>query len=322
MSQQILARIASVEEVAERIRLYTLVAADGSRLPRFTPGAHIDLTLGNALTRQYSLCNSCEENGDADDRHRYQIAVYREPESRGGSDYIHRHVQAGDQLLINRPRNHFELDESGDHYLLLAGGIGITPLIPMARRLKRLGRPFSLHYLCRTPQQAAFRTLVQDEFAEQIHFHFSQQDGRVDIDTLLADCPQGTRVYTCGSERLLQTIIAAAENHHNISLHFERFSAAPPPDASANRAFEIELNSNGKVLRVDPEQSILEVLRSDGHQIETMCEEGLCGSCEVGLLGGDAEHRDSVLTDEEKAEQSVLMVCCSRARSERLKLDL
>jgi len=157
-----------------------------------------------------------------------------------------------------------------------------------------------------------------------VEFHYSYGDAqrRLDIPALFADQPEGTQVYTCGSERLLQSILAAADAHPEISVHFERFAAAPTADCAENSTFEIELAGNGKVVEVQPDQSILEVLRGEGYQIETMCEEGLCGSCEVTLLEGEADHRDSVLTDDEKAEQSALMVCCSRARSPRLKLDL
>ncbi|WP_271271620.1 PDR/VanB family oxidoreductase [Aliamphritea hakodatensis] len=317
-SQPITTRITAAEDVAGQIRAYTLEATDGSELPDFSAGAHIDVLLGNDLIRQYSLCS------DPAERHHYRIAVLHEPDGRGGSDYMHRQLKAGDELKIHGPRNHFELDMSGDNYLLLAGGIGITPIMLMALQLQAAGKPFTLHYLCRTPEQAAFRHWLEETFGSAVEFHYSYGDAakRLDLRALFSLQNQPTRVYTCGSEGLLQAILDAAESLPDIEVNFERFSAAPVADDAVSEAFEIEIASSGETLQVGEAQTILEVLQDAGHEIETMCKEGLCGSCEVDLLEGEADHRDSVLNDAEKAEQNVLMVCCSRARTPRLKLDL
>lgn len=317
-SQPITTRISAVETVAERTRAYRLELPDGSPLPAFSAGAHIDLLLENQLIRQYSLCS------DPADTSHYQIAVLQETAGRGGSDYIHQHLQVGDSLQIHAPRNHFQLELSGDNYLLLAGGIGITPIMLMALELQRAGKAFQLHYLCRTPEQAAFAAELQSRFGTAVTFHYSYGDAakRLNIAELFAAQTQPTQVYTCGSEALLQSILDAAEQQPLISVSYERFSAAPVSEDVENLGFEIEIASSGECLTVAPEQSILEVLQAAGHQIETMCKEGLCGSCEVDLLEGEADHRDSVLNDAEKAEQNVLMVCCSRAATPRLKLDL
>lgn len=317
-SQPITTRITAVENVAEQIRAYTLEATDGRELPPFSAGAHIDLLLDNDLVRQYSLCSS-----PAESQH-YRVAVLHEPEGRGGSDYIHKQLKLGDELDIHAPRNHFQLDMAGENYLLLAGGIGITPIMLMALQLQQAGKPFRLHYLCRTPEQAAFRQWLEDTFGTSVEFHYSYGDAakRLDLFGLFAAQTQATQVYTCGSESLLQAILDAAETLPLIDVSFERFSAAPVAGGVVSQAFEIEIASSGEKLQVSGEQSILEVLQGAGHQIETMCKEGLCGSCEVNLLAGEADHRDSVLNDAEKAEQSVLMVCCSRAISPSLKLDL
>lgn len=316
-SQVINTTINSVEEIADNVRLYTLSSADNQVLPSFSAGAHIDLLLDNGMVRQYSLCNQPESP-------HYQVAVQYEQEGRGGSAYIHQSLSAGDALKINAPRNHFKLDNQAENYLLLAGGIGITPIMLMAFELLAQGKSFQLYYLCRERSQAAFADLLTEKLGDRVHFCFSQDTDsqRLDIPNLLAQQPENTQVYTCGSERLLQSILTAAENQPGIQVHFERFSAAPQNEAIENQGFEIELASTGQVLQVEPDQSILQVLQSEGVQIETMCKEGLCGSCEVNLLEGEADHRDSVLTDGEKAEQSVLMACCSRAHSERLVLDL
>lgn len=311
-------RIVRVDQVAENTRAYTLARNDNQPLPEFSAGAHIDLLLNNGMIRQYSLCSDPAQLGH------YQVAVQLEADGRGGSAYIHEQLQAGDELQINAPRNHFELNESADNYLLIAGGIGITPLMLMAARLRELGKPFTLHYLCRTSEQAAFRDQLAQQLGDQVQFHFTQGDTarRLDLAQLFAVQPDGTEVYTCGSEALLQSILDAAEKQPNVQVFFERFSAAPTDENAVNEGFEIELARSGKVLQVGADQSILQVLRDEGFTVETMCEEGLCGSCEVDLLEGEADHRDSVLTEPEKQEQNVLMVCCSRAASSRLKLDL
>lgn len=317
-AQSITTRVTAVEQVAHNVHAYTLACDDQSVLPEFSAGAHIDLLLENGLIRQYSLCS------DPARRHEYQVAVLLEEEGRGGSAWIHQHLQQDCEVQINAPRNHFELNENANNYLLIAGGIGITPIMLMAARLQQLEKPFTLHYLSRTPEQAAFAEQLSQQLGEQIKCHYSYGDSskRLDIEELFRAYSQATEVYTCGSEPLLQSILDAAEGKSNISVIYERFSAAPVDESIVNGSFEIELANSGTVIEILPEQSILEVLRAEGHQIETMCEEGLCGSCEVGLLEGEADHRDSVLTADEQAEQSVLMVCCSRAKSTRLKLDL
>ncbi|MGB1237961.1 MAG: PDR/VanB family oxidoreductase [Pseudomonadales bacterium] len=316
-SSALTVRIENIEQLTADVRSYRLTPLDGGELPTFNAGAHIDLLLGEELIRQYSLC------GDPQQRGSYQIAVLKDPHSRGGSDYIHAELNAGDTLTINAPRNHFALDESAAHYQLIAGGIGITPIMLMAARLQALGKSFTLHYLCRSAEQAPFASQLKEQFGDALNFHFTGGDAakRLNIEALFAAQPAGTQVYTCGSEGLLQAILNAGEQQPHVKIHFERFSAAPV-DSSDDKAFEIELSSSGERLSVAPEQSILEVLQAAGHSIDTMCKEGLCGSCEVEMLGGEADHRDSVLSDDEKAEQSVLMVCCSRAKSDVIVLDL
>ena len=319
-SQIITTNIVAVEQVADNIRAYTLACDDQSYLPKFSAGAHIDLLLANGMTRQYSLC------GEPSNSQHFKIAVLLEEDGRGGSTWIHNQLQQGSELQIHAPRNHFELDENSENYLLIAGGIGITPIMLMATRLQHLNKPFTLHYLCRTPEQAAFSKQLQQQLGDKLQCHYSYGDSekRLNISKLFSQQTQATQVYTCGSQWLLQSILDAEQQHPNISVKFERFAAAPVDESLANAGFEVEIATSGEIITVLPQQSILQVLRAQGHQIETMCEEGLCGSCEVGLLEGEADHRDSVLTVDEQAEHSVLMVCCSRAHSNspRLKLDL
>jgi vanillate O-demethylase ferredoxin subunit len=248
----------------------------------------------------------------------------REAHGRGGSDYIYQNLEVGDKLRVSSPRNNFELDEDGSNHLLIGGGIGITPLIPMAARLLQLGKRFEFHHLCRSPANAAFRGELERALGRRVHFHYSYADAnlRLDIGGLIAEQSPGTRIYACGSESILQTVSMAAEQRGDVSVRVERFARSPANGPPSARPFEVELASTGEVIPVPADQSILKTLRARGHHIDSACEEGLCGSCEVGLLEGEADHRDSVLTEAEKAEQDVLMVCCSRAHSPRLKLDL
>jgi len=319
MSEELLARVVSVNDEAENIRSFTLVSENGKPFPAFTPGAHIDLILDNGLARQYSLCN----NSTLTDH--YKIAVLREQQSRGGSSYIFDTIRNNDVLHITSPNNHFKLDETHDKYLLLAGGIGITPIISMAYRLAELGKQFEFHYVCRTPEKTAFSDeLKSSSFGKSVHIHHSygEPNRRLDINQLLSSCASGTQVYTCGPEPLIETILKNAEGKTNVSVFYECFFAQHEVHEAGDKAFEIELASSGKVLPVTADESILDVLNKEGITVETMCKEGVCGTCEIALLEGEAEHRDSVLTDDEKAENSALMVCCSRAKTKRLKLDL
>jgi vanillate O-demethylase ferredoxin subunit len=317
-NQALSVRINAIEQLTSDVRSYHLTHLDHSLLPSFDAGAHIDIVLPNGLIRQYSLCSS------PDNRDCYQIAVLQDPHSRGGSNYIHQQLMQGDTLQINPPRNHFTLEESAENYLLIAGGIGITPIMLMAYRLQQLGKPFSLHYLCRSPEQAAFAGQLQSDFQSSLHLHFTAGDAskRLDIQALFAAQKPETHLYTCGSEPLLQAILSAAEKQPKVKVHYERFSAVTIPEDRVDSAFEVEISSSGERLSVMPQQSILQVLEQAGHQIDTMCKEGLCGSCEVDILQGEADHRDSVLSEDEKAEHSVLMVCCSRAKGNLLVLDL
>lgn len=308
-----------VREEAENIRSYRLRPLDGRPLPAFTPGAHIDLLLPADLIRQYSLCNYYP-----DDDGYYEIGVLREPSGRGGSEYVHQSLTVGDVIAIEGPRNHFELDENA-HSILIAGGIGITPLLSMCRNLSVIDASFELHYLTRRPETAAFTPrLRHPSLRDRVHHHYARDDiesGRLYVNELLAEARPGTHIYCCGPPGLIECVRQAAGHWPAGSISFERFVAANTDEANLS-SFEIEIASSGQICVVPEDKSILRVLREIGICVESQCEEGLCGTCETGLLEGEAEHRDSVLSDDEKAEQSALMVCCSRARSPRLKLDL
>lgn len=302
------------------ICLLELARPDGRPLPAFSAGAHIDLHLPGGLIRQYSLCNP------PDQCHRYEIAVLRDPNSRGGSIAVHDQLSAGDRISISEPRNLFPLEHDAKRYLLIAGGIGITPILCMAQRLHTLGRAFELHYCTRTPEDTAFRQrILQSAFAGQVHFHHSRhgRGGRMDADAVLAGAAADTHLYVCGPnpfmEHLLERARARGWGEHR--LHREYFAADTASHAD-NVAFEIQLASSGRILEVPADRSALEVLLEHDIDIPFACEEGICGTCATRVLAGEPEHRDLFMTPEEHAANEEFAPCCSRARSQRLVLDI
>lgn len=314
---QISVKVIQVDHVGDEIVAYSLERIDGGLLPIFTPGAHIDLFLENGMVRQYSLCN------ETNDAKRYRIAVFRDPKSRGGSEFIHQYLLGESIVKIGEPRNNFKLDETAENYLLIAGGIGITPLFSMAHELRRLGKQFELYYLCRGPKQAAFRYELEMGFGENVKFHFSdKEESRLDLGSILEKISSPTQVYTCGPEGLIQSIIDAGEKNSNITVRCERFAVVSSDIEKTSTPFNVRIASTGELIHVGEKVSVLHALRDKGFTINSLCEEGICGSCCVGMLNGQADHRDFVLTEVEKNEQTMLMVCCSRAKSEEITLDL
>ncbi len=298
------------EPIADGVVLLTLRHPDGHPLPAWTPGAHIDLVLTDDLVRQYSLC------GDPQDTEVLRVAVLREPEGRGGSQHVHDVLTAGQLIEVQGPRNHFELVEA-PRYLFIAGGIGITPILPMIEQAAAAGRDWRLVYGGRTRASMAFRAELEQRGTVEIR----PQDeyGLLDLPALFAGLADDTAVYCCGPEPLL----AAVETHRtNGTLHVERF--APKPDAAQGprHEFEIELAQTGTVLRVPADQSVLEVVERAGVSVLSSCQEGTCGTCETIVLEGTPDHRDSVLTAEEQDCGDAMMICVSRSRSARLVLDL
>lgn len=314
-------RVAHIWREAEDITGLDLVALHGGSLPSFSAGAHVLLDLPGGLIRQYSLCN------DPAERHRYRLAVLRARDSRGGSAYVAESLRTGDEIEIQGPRNNFQLAISRSGTLLIAGGIGITPLISMMFELARQGRPYRLVYCTRSPANAAFRQeLAAPPFAPHVEFvHDGGDPARgLDLGRLLGGLMPGTAVYCCGPDGLMNAVRGAGAHLPAGSLHFESFSAPsqkPSQDDDAS-SFEIELARSGRVLTVPEGKSILNVLRADGFQAESLCEEGYCGTCVVPLLAGEADHRDTVLSDAERIQNRAIAICCSRARSRRLTLDL
>lgn len=304
---------------AEGICSLELVATDGSPLPAFTAGAHIDVHLGTNLIRQYSLCN------DPAERHRYCIAVLREPQSRGGSLAVHEQVQEGQTLTISEPRNHFPL-VAAKRSLLIAGGIGITPIIAMAKTLHAQGAEFSMHYCGRSASRMAFvEELNRSSFKAFVHIHADDGVGYqpFDAQTELCNPEPDTHLYVCGPGGFMNHVLDSAKSSGwtESQLHREFFAAAPI-DTSGDGSFEIKLAKSGQSIQVPAKKTALEVLLAQGFDIPFSCESGVCGTCLTRVVEGTPDHRDSYLTDAERAVGDQFLPCCSRSKSPILVLDL
>ena len=318
-SAPLLLEVADKCLVADDVVAFTLRSPAGGPLPPMTPGAHLDVHLPGGLIRQYSLCNGPGDDGS------YTIAVKREPVSRGGSVAMHDRVQCGDRLRVSLPKNNFALDGAAGQRLLIAGGIGITPLLSMARHLAARGDDFHLHYFCRSPQHAAFADAMQREFADRwtLHAGLPPDATRAAIDALLSSRDAAAHVYACGPVPLMQSVesLAADAGWPGERLHFEYFKGTGPT-GSSGAPFEITLARSGRTLQVPADQSIVDVLRSIDVPIETNCEQGVCGTCLCNVIEGTPDHRDQYLSAAEKATQMQMMPCVSRALTRSLVLDL
>lgn len=311
-------RVASVTPVAEGVVKLRFTALDGAALPRWTPGAHIDIECGApGLTRQYSLC------GDPDDTSALEIAVLCEPEGRGGSAWVHAKLRAGDTVHIRGPRNHFRMDESASKAIFIAGGIGITPIGAMARRARTLGMDYELHYSGRSRKNMAFLAELAQLHGERLHVHAGDEGRRNDLPALLAKPEPGTQIYACGPAGMLQALQDCCAAWPGDALRTEHFVAtATALDPAQEHAFELELRDSGRIVGVRADQTVLAALRAAGVAVRSDCEEGLCGSCEVPVLAGQVDHRDVVLTRSERQASVKMMACCSRAAGKKLVLAL
>jgi ferredoxin-NADP reductase len=306
--------VASRAAVADGIITLDLRDPAGATLPGWSPGAHIDLFLGRGLTRQFSLC------GDPADRARWRIAVLREPGGRGGSAYVHDAIVEGSLVRARGPRNHFRL-EPADRYLFIAGGIGITPILPMLAAADTDGRPWTLTYGGRTAASMAFRADLLARYPGRVRIRPQDQTGLLDLAGILDGLPPGTLVYCCGPPPLLDALADHCAGWPAGMLHVERFTPAAA-GALPGPGFEIELAQAGLTLTVPPGQSILEVVEAAGVTVLSSCTEGTCGTCETAVLAGLPEHRDSVLSPAEQAAADTMMICVSRSLSPRLVLDI
>jgi vanillate O-demethylase ferredoxin subunit len=297
-----------------------LVAVNGGPLPPFEPGAHVDVHVGGGVVRQYSLCNDPAEHD------RYRLAVLREAASRGGSLEIHRTFVAARAVQISPPRNRFPLVEDARLSVLIAGGIGVTPLMTMAHRLQRLGADFIFHYCTRSRDRAAFLgELARATFADRVRFHHDDGDAaqRFVAETALPSPQPGTHLYVCGPAGFMAYVTGAAKaagwpaDH----VHTEYFSRDTDVDVTGDR-FTVTAARSGVTVEVPPDRTIAQQLLDHGVVVPLACEQGICGTCITGVLEGVPDHRDWYQTDAEKATNSHIMVCCSRAKTALLVLDL
>jgi ferredoxin-NADP reductase len=306
--------VAETAEAADGVRTVVLRRPDGGDLPAWTPGAHVDLELGGGLVRQYSLSGSPAE------RRQWRVAVLREAESRGGSIYVHEQLSEGDEVAVRGPRNHFPLVPS-PRYVFIAGGIGITPLLPMVAEAQAAGADWRLEYGGRTRSSMGFVDELVDAYADRVRVHPQDETGLLPLGEILQP-DEDTLVYCCGPEPLLQAVEATCATWPSGSLHLERFRPKDLGERDVAAAFRVELALTGGTLDVPADRSVLAVLEEAGVPILSSCTEGTCGTCETGVLGGEVDHRDSLLTQEEQAANDVMFVCVSRARSGCPKLLL
>jgi ferredoxin-NADP reductase len=311
-------QVSRITREAQDIASFELVDPLGLELPPFAAGAHIDVRICENIRRQYSLCN------DPHERHRYVIAVLNEPAGRGGSRRMHEEVAVGNVLLVSPPRNHFPLaGREARFHLLLAGGIGVTPMLAMIAELERRATPWHMHYCTRNPRRTAFLERVRPLIAAgKVDLHHDDGDPSrgLDIRRTLAAFEVGTHLYFCGPPGFMSAAKAGVGAWPPFNVHCEYFTAAEDRGAVVNTPFQIKVRSSGTVFDVPADCSIVAVLRANGFAIETDCEDGYCGTCITRYLEGEPEHRDTVL--DENNRKRFAMICCARARSPLLVLDI
>lgn len=290
-----------------------LESADGP-LPSWEPGSHIDLIVADGSSRQYSLCGPAGSDG-------YRIGVLREPAGRGGSVHVHDTIRPGDRVELKGPRNHFALEDA-PVYRLVAGGIGVTPILSMVAKLESEGRDWQLFYAGRGRASMAFsRELAA--YGDRVRFAASDEGNRLDLAALVAEAPADALWYACGPARMLAGLAQSLEAAgREANLRTELFEVPVTDEPAAGEGFSVELRASGITLTVPPDRSILDVVTEAGIDVMHDCEEGICGSCETKVIEGDVDHRDYVLTTQEKAKGDCMMVCVSRSACPRLVLDL
>jgi vanillate O-demethylase ferredoxin subunit len=314
-------RVARKTAETADICTFELVAEGGGPLPSFSAGSHIDVQVpGTDVTRQYSLCNDSAES------HRYLIGVLRDPASRGGSVAMHDAIQEGQVLQISAPKNHFALAHEAQRSLLLAGGIGVTPILCMAERLAISGAAFEMHYCTRSRERTAFyKRIAKARFAEQVKFHFDDGEAaqKLDIAKLLNTPNAGVHLYVCGPKGFMDAVLssARAQGWPEAQLHYEFFSAEVLKSAD-DASFEVKLASSGRVIKVLAEQTVTQALSAAGVDVPTSCEQGVCGTCLTRVISGTPDHKDMYLTPEEQVANDQFMPCCSRSKTPLLVLDL
>jgi ferredoxin-NADP reductase len=304
---------------AEGVVALTLTDPTGAQLPAWTPGAHIDVLLGDDagddLVRQYSLC------GEPSDQHTWRIAVLRDDAGRGGSRRVHEILQLGATVAVRGPRNHFPL-RAAPRYIFIAGGIGITPILPMITLAEQSGADWELWYGGRSRSSMAFLAELE-RHGDRVTGWPDDEQGLLPLERILGAPSEDRLVYCCGPEPLLAAVEERCAGWPSGTLHFERFAAKPQPAGAAEPAgFEVVCQRSGVTVSVPPDKSIIDALDENGISVLSSCLEGVCGTCETGVLEGTPDHRDSLLTEEERESNEYMMICVSRSKSDRLVLDL
>ena len=310
--------VTSHQALAEQVVGLELRSPSGDRLPAFDAGSHIDLETPAGVVRNFSLCNA---PGDV---YRYELGILLEPGGRGGSRSVHEDLTVGARVRVRGPRNHFAL-QPAEHTVLLAGGIGITPLLAMAEQLHAAGQSFELHYCVRSRNRAAFLDrLSARPYADRVHLH--EDDGaagqKLDAGRVLAGPSQHARLYVCGPAGFIDYVCGAAhaQGWHDAQIHFERFSADPQAACDPGDRFEVVVQGVDGIFTVAPDQSILQCLTKQGVELSMSCEQGICGTCAMRVVSGEPDHRDMFFTDSEH-QSGLFTPCCSRSRSTRLVLE-
>ena len=312
-------RIKRISYEAENINSYELVVPSGGDLAAFTAGSHIDLHLPNGMIRSYSLVN------DQSERSRYVVAVNNDAASRGGSRFVHETLRAGDVITISQPKNNFALQENGTHSVLIAGGIGITPLLSMIRRLEALGRSWELFYAARTRVAAAFLDelkALRPDASANLHLNFDEgMPGRMlDLSAIVKHAPLDAHLYCCGPVPMLEAFEVATADRPAEQVHVEYFKTRGKP--AAEGGFEVRLARSKRTIAVEAGKTILNALLDAGITVNYACTEGVCGTCETRVMEGIPDHRDLFLGKEEQAANKTMMICCSGSKSSTLVLDL
>jgi ferredoxin-NADP reductase len=317
-------RVRQITNEAEGINTFELVDPSGRELPEFSAGSHIDIHIPGNFLRQYSLCNNPQE------RHRYIVGVLNDPNSTGGSRSMHENVRSGDLVTVSYPRNNFPVRDEAKHHLLLAGGIGVTPMMAMIERLQTMCADFTMHYCTKSEEQTAFRGRLADlEREGRIVNHYDGGDPSkgLDIPELLKEHPEGTHLYYCGPTGFMLATKEGSAHWPSETVHFEYFAPVAMEKSTAGESvqlgdaeFQVTISSSGATYNIPADKSIVDVLRENGIDIDTSCEAGTCGTCKTHYLEGEPDHNDFVLTDAEQKEW--VMVCCARSNSEKIVLDL
>jgi len=308
--------VTEIYDETDRVRRYVLCNPKGRKLPKWTSGSHIDVIAGG-FRRKYSLCGD-QINADC-----LEIAVLKEETGRGGSAYIHETITVGSQVHISGPKNHFQMNETAKSYVLIAGGIGITPILAMADRLKLLNKDYRIHYCGRALKDMPLLDRVKRDHGKNLFLHSKCDGKRMNLACELADVPAGQEIYACGPERLLEALDEMSVHWPDNTLFFEHFNAeAKLLDPENEHAFDVVLKDSDMTVRVEANQTVIDALTAAGIDVPCDCAEGLCGTCEVQVLDGQVDHRDHVLSKKERADSNRMMTCCSRAKGVKITIAL